>query len=325
MAIKGELLKLYTENQLRNCGKVGMYRFGEVLHLTPEQAHTIVEENEILYLNKHQMHQYGVNRMVFKRNEIRSDKDSLPYCGRFEFFEGEEFITIQEIYTDDIKCKIIGPKESIDKIKANKMLHSGMSDADFEKANEDVLNEIKYIEGYYNKPRDEVDVQGLHISKIEDYDNYEYSIYNSERTVYKIYNIERQKELEQKKMEGTVKFLKNKIKKYEKSLKDYPLSKIKRTFRNKREFVEEIQLYDWTDTEALYRDMKSIAIRHKVGLTRAWKVWKFVMLPKMQEEIESLEDKLGKYSINNIHINMCMNRINLGNNLTYNWVTGVIK
>ena len=325
MAIKGELLKLYTENQLRNCGKVGMYRFGEVLHLTPEQAHTIVEENEILYLNKHQMHQYGVNRMVFKRNEIRSDKDSLPYCGRFEFFEGEEFITIQEIYTDDIKCKIIGPKESIEKIKANKMLHSGMSDTDFEKANEDVLNEIKYIEGYYNKPRDEVDVQGLHITKIEDYDNYGYSIYNSERTVYKIYNIERQKELEQKKMEGTVKFLKNKIKKYEKSLEDYPLSKIKRTFRNKREFVEEIQLYDWTDTEALYRDMKSIASRHKVGLTRAWKVWKFIMLPKIQEEIESLEDKLGDYSINNIHINMCMNRINLGNDLTYNWVTGVIK
>ena len=325
MAIKGELLKLYTENQLRNCGKVGMYRFGEVLHLSPEQAHTIVEENEILYLNKHQMHQYGVNRMVFKRNEIRSDKDSLPYCGRFEFFEGEEFITIQEIYTDDIKCKIIGPKESIEKLRANKMLHSGMSDADFEKANEDVLNEIKYIEGYYNKPRDEVDVQGLHISKIEDYDNYGYSIYNSERTVYKIYNIERQKELEQKKMEGTVKFLKNKIKKYEKSLEDYPLSKIKRTFRSKREFVEEIQLYDWTETEALYRDMKSIASRHKVGLTRAWKVWKFVMLPKMQEEIESLEDKLGNYSINNIHINMCMNRINLGNNLTYNWVTGVIK
>lgn len=325
MAIKGELLKLYTENQLRNCGKVGMYRFGEVLHLTPEQAHTIVEENEILYLNKHEMHQYGVNRMVFKRNEIRSDKDSLPYCGRFEFFEGEEFITIQEIYTDDIKCKIIGPKESIEKIRANKMLHSGMSDADFEKANEDVLNEIKYIEGYYNKPRDEVDIHGLHISKIEDYDNYGYSIYNSERSVYKIYNAERQKELQQNKMERNVKYLKDKIKKYEKSLEDYPLSKIKRTFRNKREFVEEIQLYDWTDTEALYRDMKSIASRHKIGLTRAWKVWKFVMLPKMQEEIESLEDKLGNYSINNIHINMCMNRINLGNNLTYNWVTGVIK
>lgn len=325
MAIKGELLKLYTENQLRNVGKVGMYRFGEVLHLTPEQAHTIVQENEILYLNKHEMHQYGVNRMVFKRNEIRSDKDSLPYCGRFEFFEGEEFITIQEIYTDDIKCKIIGPKESIEKIKANKMLHSGMSDADFEKANEDVLNEIKYIEGYYNKPRDEVDVQGLHISKIEDYDNYGYSIYNSERSVYKIYNAERQKELKQKKMEGTVKFLKNKIKKYEKNLQEYPLSKIKRTIRNKPKFVQEIKSYDWTHTEILIREMRYIAARHQVSLTRAWKVWKYIMLPKLQEEIEKLEDELGDYSINNISINMNMNRIHIGNDLTLSWVTGVIK
>lgn len=325
MAIKGELLKLYTENQLRNCGKVGMYRFGEVLHLTPEQAHSIVQENEILYLNKHQMHEFGVNRMVFKRDEIRNDKDSLPYCGRFEFFEGEEFITIQEIYTDDIKCKIIGPKESIQKLKENRMLHSGMTDDEFAKANEDILNEIKYIEGYYNKPRDEVDIHGLHISKIEDYDNYGYAIYNSEATTYKIYNIERQKELEKKRMENTVIYLKNKIEKYEKDLKEYSLSKIKRTIRNKPEFVQEIELYDWNYTDVLIRDMKSIAIRHKVGLSRAWKIWKFIMLPKIQKEIESLENKLGDYSINNIHINMCMNRINLGSNLTYNWVTGVIK
>lgn len=322
---KGELLKLYTENQLRNVGKVGMYRFGEILHLTPEQAHTIVEENEILYLNKHQMHEFGVNRMVFKRDEIRNDKDSLPYCGRFEFFEGKEFITIQEIYTDDIKCKIIGPKESIQKLKENRMLHSGMTDDQFVKANEDVLNEIKYIEGYYNKPRDEVDIQGLHISKIEDYDNYEYAIYNSERSVYKIYNAERQRELKQKKMENTVRFLKNKIKKYEKNLQEYPLSKIKRTIRNKPKFVQEIESYDWTHTEILIREMRYIAARHKISLTRAWKVWKYIMLPKLQEKIESLEDELGDYSVNNISLNMNMNRIHIGNELTLSWVTGVIK
>ena len=175
MAIKGELLKEYTKNQLVNCGRVGMYRFGEVLHLTPEQAETIVENNEILYINKHEMHEFGVNRMIYKRDEIRKDKDSLPYCGRFEFFGGDEFITIQEIHKETVKCKLIGPKEIIQKIKDNKELNTvneNMSDDEFAAANADLLNEVKYVKGYFNKPRDEVDTQGLHISKIEDYDNY---------------------------------------------------------------------------------------------------------------------------------------------------------
>ena len=120
-----------TIQQLTDCGRVGMYRFDEVIRLTPEQAEQIVRENEILYINKSEMHQYGVNRMIFKRDEVRSEKTALPYCGRFEFFEGREFITIQEVYHDPVKCKLIGPKEDIEYIKKGKMSHSDMSNDEF--------------------------------------------------------------------------------------------------------------------------------------------------------------------------------------------------
>ena len=268
MAIKGELLKEYTKNQLVNCGRVGMYRFGEVLHLTPEQAETIVENNEILYINKHEMHEFGVNRMIYKRDEIRKDKDSLPYCGRFEFFGGDEFITIQEIHKETVKCKLIGPKEIIQKIKDNKELNTvneNMSDDEFAAANADLLNEVKYVKGYFNKPRDEVDTQGLHISKIEDYDNYAYAIYASEKYVYEI---------------------------------------------------------------RLFRDMKHISRRNKVGLKRAWYTWKFLMIPLIQRKISELEDDVGEYSINNIRINTIIppsREIELGQGLKMNWLTGVVK
>lgn len=330
MAIKGELLKKYTENQLRNCGKVGMYRFGEVLHLTPEQAHEIVEKNEILYINKHEMHEYGVNRLIYKRSEIRKDKDALPYCGRFEYFNGDEFITIQEIHKETIKCKLIGPKSIIQKIKDNRELntvHENMTDDEFAAANADLLNEVKFVKGYFNKPRDEVDVQGLHISKIEDYDNYSYAIYASEKYLYQIYNKEDKERAEFNQKIRTIQYLKNKINKYQEDLRDTQLSKIKRIIRKKPGFVEEIQSYDWTETDKLIRDMKHISKRHNIGLKRSWKTWKFIMLPLIEKEIHQLEDEVGEYSVNNIKINTIIppsREIDLGG-LTLNWLTGVVK
>lgn len=331
MAIKGELLKEYTENQLRNCGKVGMYRFGEVLYLTPEQAHEIVEKNEILYINKHEMHKYRINRMIYRRSEIRKEKDALPYCGRFEYFNGDEFITIQEIHKETVKCKLIGPKSIIQKIKDNRELntvHENMTDDEFAAANADILNEVKFIKGYFNKPRDEVDIHGLHVSKIEDYDNYSYAIYASEKYVYEIYNKEdkERKELNQK--IRTIEYLKRKINKYQEDLQHIQLSKIKRVMRKKPGFVEEIGLYDWNDTDRLIRDMKSIARRYKIGLKRAWKIWKFIMVPLIEHEIHTLEDEIGEYSINNIKINTIIpssREIDLGEGLKYNWLTGVVK
>lgn len=331
MAIKGELLKQYTKNQLVNCGRVGMYRFGEVLHLTPEQAETIVENNEILYINKHEMHEFGVNRMIYKRDEIRKDKDALPYCGRFEFFGGDEFITIQEIHKETVKCKLIGPKEIIQKIKDNKELNTvneNMNDDEFAAANADLLNEVKYVKGYFNKPHDEVDTQGLHISKIEDYDNYAYAIYASEKYVYEIYNKENKERKELNQKLRTIEYLKNKINKYQEDLSDVQLSKIKRIIRNKPEFVKEISSYLWSDTERLFRDMKHISRRNKVGLKRAWYTWKFLMIPLIQKKISELEDDVGEYSINNIRINTIIppsREIDLGQGLKMNWLTGVVK
>lgn len=329
MAIKGELLKKYTENQLRNCGKVGMYRFNEVINLSPEQAEEIVNSNEILYLNKHEMHEFGVNRLVFKRDEIKNEPDALKYCGRFEFFNGVEYITIQEIHPDTVKCKIIGPKKDIKKLRQQRMhISKDLTDDEFVAMNSDVLQEVKFIKGYFNKPRDEVDVHGLHISKIEDYDNYSYAIYASQRYVYQIYSKEDKERRELREKENTIKWLKIKLKNYEDSLYETKLSRIKRVIKRKEEFVNELEEYDWTQTEYLIRDMKYICQRHKVGFSRAWKVWKFIMIPKIQDEIHRLENEIGEYSINDIRINMKIpedrNSIEIGGG-KMNWLTGVVK
>lgn len=324
-------LKTYTENQLRNCGKVGMYRFGDVLHLTPEDAKNIVEneENEILYLRKEEMKQHDVTYLMFKRGEIRSDKDSLPYSARFEWVHGEECITIQEIHHDTVRCKIIGNKNHIEKIKNMNMIHSNMTKEEFEKANSDVLDEVKFIKGYYNKPEELTDKHGQHISTIEDYDNYQYYIYTNEKHMYQIYNKEKNVRSKQRELERTLGYLENKIEMYQDEVREYSLSKIKRVIRNKPSFVEKSLEYDWTNTEILIKDMKSIASANHISLKRAWKVWKYLMIPKLQEKINKIEEELGEYSTNKIIINMkhrqTKSYIKVDKNLQFHYMSGVIK
>lgn len=303
--MKGEILKQNTINQLKNCGKVGLYRFNDVIHLSPQQARGIVEKNEILYLNRHEMYQYGVNRLVFKRDEIRSEKHSLPYCARFEYFYGEEFITIQEIYPDDVKCKLIGSKEAISKIKENVMIHGNMNDAEFFAANGDIIRENRFISGYLNRPKDEVDINGIHITKIEDYDNYLYDIYGSESRLFRLYEQEKQKNYEEARKTRTLVYLKNKSERYQSQIKNGGrISAIKRTIRKNPDFVKEVSSYKWDETDLLIRVMGGICKRHMIGLPRGWQVWKTIMVREMEKEIHKLQDELGEYPTNNIKINI---------------------
>ena len=325
------LLKEYTQNQLRNCGKVGMYRFGEVLHLSPENAKQIVEneENDILYLTKEQMKQHDVTYLMFKRSEIKNDKDALPYSARFEWVHGEECITIQEIYRDTVKCKIISNKNHIRKIRQTNMINSNMTDDEFLKANADVLDEVKFVKGYYNKSEEILDKHGQHVSSIDDYDNYQYYIYTSEKHMYQIYNQEKQQRNKHNKMKSTLKYLERKMENYQNELKEYPLSKIKRVIKNKKEFVEIIEEYDWTQTEQLIRDMKIFASKNQISLKRAWKVWKYLMLPKLQDKINELENELGEYETNKIQINMEVKErkpyIKVNDNLKFHYLTGKVR
>lgn len=276
-----------TKNQLKVIGTLGCYKFDTIIHWDKKDVDKMAENLHEAIMNSSEFNDYAKNYYWYKRPEINI-KDT-PYSGRFDYLQGREVIGIQQIYTDDIKMKICGEEKDLAYIEKVHSVHEDMSDEDFFKANavyRNDINRIREVEAKFNQSQEIVDINGLHVTQLDDFDNYKYVIENiSEKYVYEIYSEERL----QRRLQSEEEYLQKKIFKFESDIAQYEFQIVGLTLHEDTQpLIRKLSEYSYNQGSELYSDMIEISQEYKMSLKNCWNIWKFISLEDMRVRYEEI-------------------------------------
>lgn len=275
-----------TKNQLRVIGLLGAYDFDIVTHWNAEEVEKMSHLHEAV-INEDEFNDYDKNYFWYKRPEINTD--DTPYSGRWDRIQSSDVLAIQQIYPDSIKMKLVSEKEKLDRIYKVKKVHDDMTDEEFFKANESFKRDINYIrevEAKFNKAQELTDIDGLHVTQLDDYDNYKYLVENTcEKYVYKIYADEKR----ERRLQSEEEYLEKKISKFTNDLYGYELQVVGMSMDPQyAPLMNKLGEYTYSEGSRLYEDMIDIAKEYRVSLANAWNLWKFMVLGDMESRYESI-------------------------------------
>lgn len=267
------------------------------------------DELEYVIVNRHQFNSIDARYLHFKRDEIKTNrfKDAIPYSTRLGTICDEDVFIIQQLDHDHMSAKIVGMPEQIKIIKDNirdNVTFEGMTDDEFWEAHRRDLGayrnipEMKglavldlerdrFVKGAFNLTPEKLDDQGQHITTIDDYDNYKYTIYNVSHESYNhiVYNEQKRKRNEERAIY------------YEEKLDDWKrcvnthASRIYKILTDNPDFVKEISKYDFKDGGKLYEEkiMTDLCKEHNVSYRGGWAAWKAINLDDLEYYITSGE------------------------------------
>lgn len=274
-----------TRRQLKVIGQLGCYEYDTILHWDSEAV-----DNMDLYesvINQEEFNEYDKNYFWYKRPEINI-KDT-PYSGRMDRIQSSDVIAIQQVYTDCIKMKLCGEEEDLRRIYKVQKVHEDMSDEDFFKANaiyRNDINRIRDVQAKFNESQELTDIHGLHITQLDDYDNYEYLVENvSERYVYQVYADERK----ERRLQSEEEYLERKIHKFRSDISGYEIQIIGMSLSPANQsLMNKLGEYGYNEGSRLYEDMIDISKEYKISLKNAWNLWKFMVLGDMQTRYDEV-------------------------------------
>ena len=290
----------FTLQQLEDGCRMGMLDSWGTTVYRPDYKEVFEKQKDILeyvIVNRHQFNSINARYLHFKRSEIKTEKDSIPYSTRLGNICGEDVFIIQQLDYDNMSAKIVGMPNEIAIIKSHirdNVTFEGMTDDEFYEAHRRDLGYYKniphlhgFVEGAFNIEPERTDEYGLHITSIDDYDNYQYTIYGiSQEEYYKTVAIETKR----KKNEDRVVKLEEKYDKWEKDIQEHA-NRIITILINNKEFVYEIGKYGHNDGYTLSNKniMTDLCKKHNVSYKGGWAVWKFLNLKKLKHYIEDEE------------------------------------
>lgn len=301
-----------TLNQLRIGCKLGMLdSWGQQMY-KPDFKSTFEDEKENLdyvIVNRHQFNSINARYLHFKRDEIRKGiiKDAIPFSTRLGTICGEEVFVIQQVGHDYISAKMVGTPEQINIIKGSirdNMTFEGMTDDEFWEAHRRDLGAYRNIpevnglstlhiersrftKGAYNLAPEKLDIQGLHVTQIDDYDNYKYVIEETSRDMYyKIVSKQQQKE----RYEDTRIWYEEKLEDWQKCIGDNA-NRIYTILTTKTKFVEDIKIYNFKAGSKLYKEeiMTDLCKKHNVSYRGGWATWKALNIDALEYFIDNEE------------------------------------
>lgn len=267
------------------------------------------EELEYVIVNRHQFNSIDARYLHFKRDEIKTNKfkDAIPYSTRLGTICEEDVFIIQQLDHDHMSAKIVGMPEQIKIIKDNirdNVTFEGMTDDEFWEAHRRDLGAYRnvpevnglavldlerdrFVRGAFNLTPEKLDDQGQHVTTIDDYDNYKYTIYNVSHESYNhiVYNEQKRKKNEERAIY------------YEEKLDDWKkcvnanASRIYKILTKNPDFVEEISQYDFKDGGKLYDEkiMTDLCKEHKISYKGGWATWKAINIDDLEYYITSGE------------------------------------
>ena len=302
----------FTLQQLKDGCRIGMLdSWGQQLY-KPDYKTTFEDrkdELDYIIVSRHEFHSINARYLHLKRDEIKTGlfKDAIPYSTRLGQICGEDVFIIQQLDFDNISAKIVGMPQQIAIIKGHvrkNITFEGMTDDEFWEAHRRDLGAHKnipemnglaalslerdrFVKGAYNISPERLDPQGLHITQIDDYDNYKYTIYNTSRESYNhtVYIEHKRKRNEKRGI-----YYEEKLENWRDCVNENA-SRIYKILTTKTKFINELKVYNFQDGSKLHDEeiMTSLCKKHHVSYKGGWATWKAMNIDDLEYYITSEE------------------------------------
>ena len=302
----------FTLQQLKDGCRMGMLdSWGQQVY-RPDYKTTFEDNKENLdyvIVNRHQFNSINARYLHFKRDEIRTGiiKDAIPYSTRLGNLCGEDIFIIQQLDFDHMSAKIVGTPQQIAIIRGHirdNNTFEGLTDDEFwemHRRDLDAYRNIpemiglatlsmerdRFVKGSFNQTPEKFDQQGLHVTQIDDYDNYKYTIYG---VSHESYNHTVYVELKRKRNEERAIYYEEKLEDWKESIVNNA-NRIYKIMSSNKEFVEDLKEYNFRDGSRLSDEkiMTDLCKEHGVSFKGGWATWKFLNINDLEQYIESEE------------------------------------
>lgn len=282
-----------AKQQLIDCCRLGLRnQYGEWVKI-PEDFKMKEKWNEwdSLILHEGYFCSLGLKRFYIADSEIKvKDKNHIPYRGFMMPVMDKDVIVVQCLTGDYVILRIIGNTSDLDElekyIRKDNELSLGMSYHEFREANRRDLELHKKIvtqEAIFNKHPERLDADGMVITSLDHYDNFEYTVLASGEEIYKIYNAEK----EIRKIEKKIIYLEDKKMDYDYCIDMKYIEDALDAFIS----IDPVDLkYFDKGGEYIYNNINNICFQTELTKGQVWKLWKYLNWIKIEKEIQELNE-----------------------------------
>lgn len=284
------VLTTAAKQQLIDCCRLGLRnQYGEWVEVPKDFE--IKDNWESLILHEGYFCSLGLKRFYIADSEIKvKDKNHIPYRGFMMPVMNKDVIIIQCLTGDYVILRIIGNDDDLNElekyIRKDNELSLGMTFKEFKEANRRDLELHKKIvtqEAVFNKHPERLDADGMVITSLDHYDNYEYTIVQSSHEIYKIYNVEK----EIRKIEQKIIWLEDKKMDYDYYIDERYIEDALDAFISIN--PDELKYFE-KGGEYIYKNLENICFQTELTIAQVWKLWKYLNWIKIEKEIEELHN-----------------------------------
>lgn len=277
-----------AKQQLEDCSRLGFRnQFGEWLE-TPDFE---IKEDEWSSLIVHEGYfcSLGLKRFYIKDSEIKvNDKNHIPYRGFIMPVMDKDVIVVQCLSGDFVILRIIANNSDLQElekyIRRDNELSLGMSYEDFKEANRRDLELHKKIvtqEAIFNKHPERLDADGMVVTSLDHYDNFEYQTVNSSLGIYQVYDAEK----EIRRIDKRIMYLEDKKMDYDYSIDEKYINNAVDAFMS---LDESDMKYFNKGGEYIFKNLENICFQTELNKGQVWQVWKYLNWVKIEKEIQDL-------------------------------------
>lgn len=293
-------IKREVKQALEDCNKKGILYKGQI--------HRIYEFNyeglDSVRLKKQDVKDTDLAFAAIKWSEIKKRRvETLPYAARITDYGDKKVFVIQHIDNDNVFIDVIGEKEVIDEIKLlknKKNVFLNKSDDDLFKMHKELMDKVheqgvnpNFYEGRISHQNEEFN---NFVTTIEDFEDIEYDILDSERNLQKVHNNARKDRRNEEKYH----FLQKKLRDYEIKV-GYDFIKNWPSIKKRDEQI--VKTLEKVSGKELIRNIKQISKLYRYydpesqrwiplySYKEIWIFWRLIQIENISQEIEKLENE----------------------------------
>lgn len=300
----------FTLQQLKDGCRLGMLDSWGTTKFYPDYKTTFEdqkEELEYVIIKQRDYDNINAKFLHIKRPEIKTtNKDYIPYSTRLINLCDEEIFAIQQLDFDKMTTKVVGNKDQIKIIKGfikEQNTFSNLNDNEMWERHYKELEQYRdipglsnykmsnLVKGNLNPTPERLDEQRLHVTQIDDYDNYQYIIYGISHLDYvRIHN----SFLQEKKTEDIGIYFEEKLDNWKDCIEQNS-NRIVRIIQTKPSFVKELKEYSFQDGSKLFEEniLTDLCDKHHISWKGGWATWKFLNINDLEYFIVNEDYKKG--------------------------------
>jgi hypothetical protein len=289
----------FTLQQLKDGCRVGMLDSWGTTRYFPDYESTFLEQKdelEYVIIRPRDYASIDAKFLHIKRPEIKTlGKYNIPYSTRLINLCGEDIFAIQQLDFDFMTTKVVGNYDEVENIRGfikERNTFDGLDDNEMWEVHYKELEQYRdiptlsnhkmsnIVKGNFNPTPERFDRQGLHITDVDDYDNYSYLLYG---VSHQEYTDIRYRYLQEKRNEDRAIYFEEKLDDWKQSIQDNA-SRIVKVLQEHPEFIDKIKNYGHKDGQLLSdKNIITDACKEcKISWKAGWATWKFLNIDDLE-------------------------------------------